>query len=371
MKILHTADLHIGAELSYLGERASSRRYEVLGVFRNITTLCKNENVEICLIAGDLFDSNSAAKEFFPSVMSNIAETKNTRFFYVAGNHDPLYATSPLVCEKLPDNLYVFGTEYETTELKELGVRIAGRSFSHSSMEFCDKLSMPQDELVNILLLHADFAKNESVYNPITPEFAKNCGADFIALGHIHKRTQIEKIGNTYIAYPGCPEGQGFDESGPKGVYIGDISKSSCDLRFTECSDRIHVIKKADLSAATDTSAAVDMILSALKSEFGEDFARNLYKLTLVGETERADIINFAELSAELSKNLYFVKLINNLRDRLDLKLLSQEISLKGLFVKNMLEKINNAESLNKKTLTDALYLGLRAFNSEVKFDED
>ena len=34
MKILHTADLHIGAELSYLGAAADTRKYEVLEVFR-------------------------------------------------------------------------------------------------------------------------------------------------------------------------------------------------------------------------------------------------------------------------------------------------------------------------------------------------
>ena len=41
MKILHTADLHIGAELSYLGAAAENRKYEVLEVFRKITEICK------------------------------------------------------------------------------------------------------------------------------------------------------------------------------------------------------------------------------------------------------------------------------------------------------------------------------------------
>ena len=64
MRLLHTADLHIGAELSYLDNLAESRKYEVLEVFRNICSLCVKENVEFCLIAGDLFDSNAAAAAF-------------------------------------------------------------------------------------------------------------------------------------------------------------------------------------------------------------------------------------------------------------------------------------------------------------------
>ena len=65
-----------------------------------------------------------------------------------------------------------------------------------------------------------------------------------------------------------------------------------------------------------------------------------------------------------------FVKIKNNIREHYDFKLLAEEISLKGVFVKNMLSKIECAES-NQKLLIDALYLGLSAFDSEVKFDED
>ncbi len=371
MKILHTADLHIGAELSYLGQRAAERKYEVLGVFKHITELCTKENVEICLIAGDLFESIDAAKEFFAPVIRFIAEAQNTKFFYAAGNHDPLYASSPLLTEKLPENLYVFGGEYETVELEDLGVRIAGRSFTHSSMEFSDNLTMPKDRLINILLLHSDFGAKESIYNPITTEFAQNCGADYIALGHIHKRTEIEKTGYTYIAYSGCPEGQGFDETGEKGVYLGELAKSTCDLKFIKCSHRMHIVKKADISAADSTASAENMILSALKLEFGDGFDQNLYKLTLVGEFDGSSTVNCAELTAALSQKLYFVKIKDNTRERLDLELLSREISLKGLFVKNMLTRIKDSEDKDKKRLIDALYLGLRAFNSEVKFDED
>ena len=41
---------------------------------------------------------------------------------------------------------------------------------------------------------------------------------DYIALGHIHKFSGIKRIGNTYYAYSGCPEGRGFDEEGDKGI---------------------------------------------------------------------------------------------------------------------------------------------------------
>lgn len=371
MKLLHTADLHIGAELSYLHFYSENRKYEILGTFKNICELCVKENVEFCLISGDLFDSNAAAVDFAEPVLRYIRETENTRFLYVAGNHDPLDSSSVFKNYELPENLTVFGEEYETVEFPELKVRATGRSFSHSSMDFEDMPPMPQDNYINLLLLHADFGAQGSSYNPITADFVKNCGADYLALGHIHKRTAIEQIGSTYLSYCGCPEGQGFDEVGEKGVYIGILNKDGCRLHFTPCSRRLHATKKIDLTECENTDEAERIILDALLYEFGEHYDRNLYKLILTGTPENIKNINLAEIVARLNGKLYYVKVKNRLKPRYDLELLSKEISLKGLFVSHMLESIKGAEEKDKKKLIDALYLGLEAFDGEVSFDED
>ena len=55
----------------------------------------------------------------------------------------------------------------------------------------------------------------------------------------------------------------------------------------------------------------------------------------------------------------------------IDFEKLSGEISLKGLFVKNMLAKIENSSEEEKELLKKALNLGLKAFNSEVEYNED
>ena len=54
-----------------------------------------------------------------------------------------------------------------------------------------------------------------------------------------------------------------------------------------------------------------------------------------------------------------------------DTEKLANEVSLKGLFVKNMLERINNAFDGEREALQNALKLGLRAFGSEVAYNED
>jgi len=54
VKILHCADVHLGAELTTLGRSAVSRRAEIKKTFMNIFKLCKTEEIQLLLIAGYL-----------------------------------------------------------------------------------------------------------------------------------------------------------------------------------------------------------------------------------------------------------------------------------------------------------------------------
>ena len=371
VKILHTADLHIGAEMSYLGTNAESRRYENLAVFKRITEYCTENKVEICLIAGDLFDSNSAATSFADSVFEYISHASSTQFFYVAGNHDPLDSSSPFFDKKLPDNLTVFGENFEVKEIPELKVRVIGKSFKHSFMA-CESFNkvLPLDDFINLFVLHADLeADSSSPYNPITREFIEGCSADYLALGHIHKRSNIAKIGNTYTAYCGTPEGHGFDELGVKGAYVGEVSKEGVDLSFVKFSKRIYCLEEIDVSSALSARETAEIILNKLKGSYGDDFRDNLYKIVLTGRCENYKNLKPGEILSLLSNEVYFVKIKSELKPDYNLDELKNEVSLKGLFVKNLLNKLQ-AEPENKRLL-DALYLGLDAFEGEVSYNED
>ena len=52
----------------------------------------------------------------------------------------------------------------------------------------------------------------DSGYGPISPGDIAASRLDYLALGHIHQASGLQREGSTYWAYPGCPEGRGFDE---------------------------------------------------------------------------------------------------------------------------------------------------------------
>ena len=370
VKILHTADIHIGAAESFLGEKAASRRFETLITFEKIVDIAAAENVDVVAIAGDLFDSNLVESSLSDAVFAKIASAPHIKFIFSAGNHDPLDIRSPFLKKRMPDNLYVLKTRDDVIVFEDLALCVYGRSFESAFLKGENNFSLkPHSDYVNLMVLHGDLA-SDSDYNGITSEFISGCGMDYIALGHIHKRSEISKIGETYFAYSGCPEGQGFDETDVKGVYLGEIEKGICNLEFVPTGKRMHICENIDISSLGSTDEIAEYIISYLSGKYGEDFSENLYKVVLTGGVKFEDI-PLDEIKSRIADRVYYIKIRDNTEIASDLESLAKETSLKGIFVKNMLEEIKNAEDDKKEVYEKALKIGLKAFAGEVKYSEN
>ena len=351
VKILHTADIHIGAQDSFLGPGAESRRFETLITFERIIDTAVQNDVQLIAIAGDLFDSDTPETVFTDAVFNKIRDC-GIKTVYCAGNHDPLNANSPFVNRELPENLFVLGKDDACITFDYIKTRVYGRSFESSFLKGEEEftIEVPNDDFINIMVQHGELRSDlGSEYNSITPRFVKKSDMDYIALGHIHKRTPIGKIENTHFAYCGCPEGQGFDELDEKGVYMGSVSKGKCDLEFIPVSKREHIHQKIDITNIDDISSH---ILNTLSNKY-PNYSDNLYKIELTGEIDPETEINTTEITARLSEKLYFVKVKDSTEYKINLSALANDPSLKGIFVKNMLLRIEQAEDkeLYKKAL--------------------
>lgn len=373
IKILHTADIHIGAADSFLQGDARQRQFETLLTFERIIDLAKERNTDLVLISGDLFDSNKIESRFVDAVFEKIASASPIKVIFAAGNHDPLSSDSPFVTRQTPENLYVLPAKESVIHFGELNLSVYGKSFESVYLKGRDRFPLAPDPThINIMVQHGELKSDlSSNYNAITPNFIKNSGMDYIALGHVHKRTPIGKIEGTSFAYCGCPEGQGFDELDEKGVYVGEVGKNVCNLEFVAVSKRRHIFEKINIEGLSTGEEIAAHILNVLKEKFGADFGDNLYKLHLVGKIPENEGIYCDEIKSRIENSLYFVKIKDMTEPDFDLNALAEEISLKGIFAKKMLAKIDSADETQKPLLQEALNIGLKAFSREVKYDED
>lgn len=375
VKILHCADLHIGAELSSLGKKAVTRRAEIKRTFMNILKLCQEEQVQILLIAGDLFDNVNVQQNTLDDIKNGFEGLKDTIVAIAPGNHDPLTEDSPYSKENFwPDNVIIFKSKLEKVELESLGVRLWGAAFTgaYSEASLLQNYSVPKDGLINLCVIHGELVSEnqKSTYNPITETQLKNSGMDYIALGHIHKQTDILKAGGTHYAYSGCPEGRGFDELEEKGVYIGTLSKGHCNLKYHVVCQRRNVELHVDISEAVNSMTAADMVRNKMKSKYGEAYEDNLYKVILEGSLPDSVIIDCDEIKVELNE-VFYIKIRNNTRIKLDYEAVLKETTVRSIFVQKILDRIDKAGDTEKERLERALTLGMKAFSGEVKYSED
>ncbi|MBQ8533135.1 MAG: hypothetical protein IJ432_06910, partial [Clostridia bacterium] len=78
-----------------------------------------------------------------------------------------------------------------------------------------------------------------------------------------------------------------------------------------------------------------------------------------------------SDIQSRLSDKVYDRKIQDSTEPCVDLEALANEVSLKGIFVKNMLKAIENADEDKKAIYKNALKIGLKAFIGEVGFNED
>src|SRR5260370_6109645 len=85
MKILHTSDWHVGKVL-----KGRDRHDEQVAALRSIVATARDENVDVVLVAGDLFETAAPAAKAEGLVMGTLRALREDgrHVVVIAGNHD-------------------------------------------------------------------------------------------------------------------------------------------------------------------------------------------------------------------------------------------------------------------------------------------
>ena len=352
VRILHAADFHMDSPFAALPpEKAAQRRREQRELLRGLSDICEKGDIQILLLSGDLFDSSASYWETQETLLSVLSGIK-AKIFIAPGNHDYFSPKSPYSFMDFPENVHIFKTpSIRCVELPELGCRVWGAGFTTARCEpILRGFSAGKSEYVDIMTLHGD--TSGGVYNPVTEEEIAGSGLDYLALGHVHSFSGIKKAGNTYYAYPGCSEGRGFDETGPKGIIAGTVGKSECDLHFVPLSGRRYTIVDIDM---TGRDSVKDTVIEACGAGQPRDVARILLKGEFSGEIDEENIINI------LSDKYYHIQLRNETIPARGLWEGVDEDSLTGLFLTRMRQKFDMAGDEEKELIMLATRFGIAA----------
>lgn len=229
LRLLHTADVHLGARHTDLGEQAAAQRERQFLAFGRSVDLAIAERVDLFLIAGDLFDSNTQPRRSVERVAAELRRlTQATiRTVIIPGTHDvydrsSIYRAYDLVAlAGLPattDLLAVLTPERPEIVMPTINAVVYGRVFEtkrapRSPLADFD-ISQDSRATWHIGLIHGAVAipgKTDSDDVVVTTDEIAATGLDYLALGHWHS-AHWSRAGAVQYAYSGAPEPVAVDQ---------------------------------------------------------------------------------------------------------------------------------------------------------------
>lgn len=359
LHFIHAADFHLDSTFGALTPRqAASRRRESRELVFRLANYVNSHEVDLVLLAGDLFDSGSVYRETVEQLAAALGQM-HARVVIAPGNHDWFAPRTLWEQVTWPENVFIFkNNRMEALELPEWNTVVHGAAFTapEQAESLLAGFTAPQDGKVHLGLLHGELDGAQERYHPIRREEVAASGLAYLALGHIHKRTEPLRLGNTLCAWPGCPEGRGFDELGEKGFYEGTVTENGAvSLTFVPFARRRYEILEVDVTGQ-DPRSAVEAALP-------DSTVSDLYRIILKGQTGEQGV-DAAALQEALTDRFYALELRDETRMAQDVWQRAGEDSLRGLFLGELRKKLDSASTeAERAAVTSAARFGLAALD--------
>jgi DNA repair exonuclease SbcCD nuclease subunit len=224
LKILHTADWHLGRRFPSLSEQDEVKltRARIEAVDR-LLGLAESFSVNAVLCAGDLFDEPTPAETWWRGLL-RLFERRNWTdrpVFLLPGNHDPLepnsvWDASHPFRRALPPWVHVVDSDNYQFPLSDEAVVYGAPCRSQAG---ADDLALrlprrePSEQRIRIGLVHGqtfDIAGHQTNF-PIASDAAQQQGLSYLAIGDTHAFRELPPKTNPTV-YPSAPEATSFGE---------------------------------------------------------------------------------------------------------------------------------------------------------------
>lgn len=361
VRILHTADVHLGATFRVLGDRGREQRRQLASTFSRVVTLAIEEPVDLVLIAGDLFDSVAAARAhlgFAAQELRRLADA-GIPVCAIAGNHDPLGEGSAGVWRDLAaaaSSVTVFGPSLEVRVFPELGLTVVGRSCRrHLSAESpLDGLPVARTTLFVVALAHGSVQRPDlpPQFGQIAREEIGRSGVDYVALGDWHS---ARDVGHGGIAawYSGAPEMIDLDEPDSGNVCLVTLHAPG-QVEVV----RRRVGRRRGRRLDLDAGLGAEAVERRLRAEADPDLALTV---VLAGLSSLTDRVSAERLREELAGEFFRLEIRDESHLRPEVLDPAQfpENTVLGRFVRMMRAEIAGREGDARAIAEDALHWGV------------
>jgi DNA repair exonuclease SbcCD nuclease subunit len=359
-----------------MGERAAAQRERQWAAFRSSVDVAIGERVDLFLVAGDLFDSNTQPRRTVEAVGAELRRLADARIrsVIIPGTHDAYDGSSVYRAYDLAalagqppesDLVTVLTTDRPEVHLPAIDAVVFGRVFAtkrapHSPLrEF--SVSADHRATWRIGMIHGSLAiagQTDADDVVFTREEVITSAFDYLALGHWHG-AQRWKAGHTTFAYAGAPEPVAVDQDKAGKVLLVTLDEVG-EKRTIEITE--HVISRTrfeteSVDAATIGSQAALIEKLALRAD--PDLI-----LDVVIDGVRPDELDLevSEVEAALRDRFLRIRVRDRSTPPLTAGPLPSEETIAGAFLRDLEARIGAADAagnaMEANELREALRLG-------------
>jgi len=365
IRLLHTADVHLGAKFLSLGDRGAAQREQVRASFKKLVSLGVAEDVDIVLIAGDLFDANQQPQRNIDLIVEQFAllAAKNVPVCIIPGTHDcfdsgSIYRKVNFV-ERCPNLTLFIGEGWEYNEFPALGLTVYGRA-NRSNRSYnspLEGLKRSTESQYHVAMAHGSLnipgaiAEDDHVFNK---DQIQGSQMHYVALGHWHRPYACCDRG-VIAWYSGPPELISMDQKEPGSALIVTILDSG-EVKVEPKQIGVRCCDEPEIDLSDVES------LPELKNKITEGANPNLIRrVTLKGLRNEDMRPSLEELEAELSESFFHLRITDQSHPRItELSEDAYEGQLiLAKFLKLMKDHIEACEGEDQGIAEEALQYGL------------
>lgn len=373
IKILHTADIHLGREFPFLRDKGREHRNQLLWTFERIIDLAISENVSLFLIAGDLFDTNRIHGIIIGKVLAAFKklEDKGIPVCILPGTHDVYNDNSIYRFLHFPPNVTVLTPDRNMKLYEELDLTVYGKAFEDKLIgeSPINGLSIVKESHFHIGMAHCSIKikglieKDSMILD--RSEIIKS-GFDYLALGHWHSFQDFSQ-GNTKAFYCGSPEPISMDQKGSGNVAVVTIHDKG---NVTVEPVRVGTKKLESISIDVGLVKSADNIIEMIKAKADPTL---ILEATLAGLCGMDYDLNSQEIEEQMGDQFFCLRILDKSHPKLE-EAWSENIpeeTVAGKFVRMMRDRIVLASNEEDKEICEeAVKLGFAMLHGRTQVIE-
>jgi exonuclease SbcD len=274
LRFVHIADVHLGLQPDRGSSWSEDRGREIWKSLERVIAYIQKEEIELLLIAGDLFHTQPLLREL-KELNYLFTTIPNCKIVMIAGNHDYIKRDSNYHTFTFHENVTLLkNREIESVYFPELNTEVYGLSYDRKEIvePLYQKTEPKYLDRINILLAHG----GDAGHIPFTKSEMSENRFHYIALGHIHKP---EIIVPDKAAYAGSLEPTDSNDTGRRGFILGELSKGRIRITQVFCNLRTYIPLNVSVSPVVTNLELQEKVRELIAGNGRE----NIYKIKIQG----------------------------------------------------------------------------------------